>query len=535
MDVPAAAEVKAAAERLAMSRLEDEFRRVLSARALDHEVEALAGLRSIPNSGDRIRNSDAGDDEDSSLSSSYEEEADLFPSDAIGDLHAMASRMAVAGYGGECVQAYAAVRKTAVESSLRRLGVEKLSLNIQCLGWDALEVKISRWTCGARAAVRGVFASERRLCFLIFHDGFPLSNSNTAADAAFAEAVKGAAQQLLGFAEAVSIGRPCPEKLFKIVDMHDTLADLLPDISVIFAASKATDSIYMQAAKARSSLADAASLSELITSGPSNCSRIVTVVGEATPAFPDVLDVPDPDSHFPFAAHLAGIIVALEHNLESKAFLYKDVALSHLFLMNNVCYIVHKITDSSEFRGLIGDEYLKQLTTKFRQASIRYEQTGWLKILNYLRHDGDDLRVSSRGEARFKRRGQSTCQKSFECRWPSVPVTQRPQRSLFLASPLSYGFSTGVSKLVLRERFKGFNTAFGEAHKVQSGWYVPDARLRDELRISILKKLLLAYQPFLGRFRHHIEKGKHPNFYIKYSIEDLEEALSGFFEGASPS
>ncbi|GJM98700.1 hypothetical protein PR202_ga15731 [Eleusine coracana subsp. coracana] len=66
------------------------------------------------------------------------------------------------------------------------------------------------------------------------------------------------------------------------------------------------------------------------------------------------------------------------------------------------------------------------------------------------------------------------------------------------------GFSSGVSKLVLRERFKGFSALFGEAHKVQSGWYVPDTRLREELRISVSERLLLAYRPFLAiRSGHH--------------------------------
>ncbi|XP_062194040.1 exocyst complex component EXO70B1-like [Phragmites australis] len=537
---------------VAMARLEDEFRHVLSARALDLEMEALAGLSSLSISSDR-RNSDvtdAGDDDESVSSSvgrrsSYRSlrsirEIDLFPADAITDLHAIASRMAAAGYGRECVQVYASVRKPAVDSALRRLGVEKLSIgDVQRLEWDALETKIRRWISAARAAVRGVFASERRLCFLIFHDP-PLSSSTTTTtpavtthDSPFAEAVKGAALQLFGFAEAISIGRRSPEKLFKMIDLHDAVADLLPDISDIFVASKAAESIYVQAAEIRSRLADAvrgilsefenavlrdpsktpvpggtihpltryvmnysslisdykATLSELIVSRPSASSRIAAEGNEATPAFPD-LDLPNPDSQLPLASHLVWIIVVLEHNLESKASLYKDVALSHLFFMNNVHYIVHKVRDSSELRGLIGDEYLKRLTGKFRQAATSYQRTAWLKILNCLRDEG--LHVSG-------------------------------------------GFSSGICKSALRERFKAFNAAFEEAHRVQSGWYVPDTQLREELRISISEKLLPAYRSFLGRFRHHIENGRHPELYIKYSVEDLEIVMADFFEGASPS
>ncbi|KAG8056878.1 hypothetical protein GUJ93_ZPchr0002g23921 [Zizania palustris] len=539
---------------VAMARLEDEFRHVLSSRAIDLEIEVLADLSSLSLCGDRANSSDIADataaDEDDSVSSSVGRrssyrslrsirEIDLLPADAISDLHAIASRMAAAGYGRECVQVYSSVRKPAVDSALRRLGIEKLSIgDVQRLEWEALEAKIRRWIRAARAAVRGVFASERRLCFLIYHD-LPLSGStiSTAAgttthDAPFVEAVKGAALQLFGFAEAISIGRRSPEKLFKIIDLHDAIADLLPDVSDIFSASKAGESIYVQAAEIRSRLADAVrgilsefenavlrdpsktpvpggtihpltryvmnyislisdyktTLSELIVSRPSASSRIAPEGNENTPSFPD-LDLPDPDSQLPLASHLIWIIVVLEHNLESKSSLYKDAALSHLFVMNNVHYIAHKVKDSPELRGLIGDEYLKRLTGKFRLAATRYQRTAWLKILNCLRDEG--LHVSG-------------------------------------------GFSSGVSKSALRERFKAFNASFEEAHRVQSAWYVPDTQLREELRISISEKILPAYRSFLGRFRHHIENGRHPELYIKYSVEDLETSVTDFFEGCPP-
>ncbi|KAF7065545.1 hypothetical protein CFC21_071641 [Triticum aestivum] len=506
------------AVQVAMARLEDEFRHVLASRAVDLEIEVLADLSSLSMCSDRSSFSDVGDappvDDESVESSvgrrsSYRSmrsirEIDLLPPEAVNDLNAIASRMAAAGYDRECVQVYASVRKPAVDSALRRLGVEKLTIgDVQRLEWDALEVKIRRWIRAARAAVRGVFASERRLCFLIFHD-LPLSNPTIATPAPtttpaapFVETVKGAALQLFGFAEAISIGRRSPEKLFKIIDLHDALVDLLPDVSDIFAASKAGEPIYVQTTEIRARLADAVrgvlsefenavlrdpsktpvpggtihpltryvmnyivlisdyktTLSELIVSRPSASSRVPADGNDLTPSFPD-LDLPDPDSQLPLSAHLIWTIVVLEHNLEGKASLYKDPALSHLFLMNNVHYIVHKVKDSPELRGLIGDVYLKRLT--------------------------------------------------------------------------------GISKSALRERFKSFNAAFEEAHRAQSGWYVPDTQLKEELRISIAEKLLPAYRSFLGRFRHHIENGRHPELYIKYTVEDLEISVTDFFEGSPP-
>ncbi|KAK3123579.1 hypothetical protein QOZ80_8AG0633050 [Eleusine coracana subsp. coracana] len=548
------------AVQVAMARLEDEFRHVLSSRALDIEIEALADLTSLSIASDRSNSASsadlplpAADEEENSVSSSIGRrssaayrslrsirEIDLLPDDAVADLRAIASRMAAAGYGRECAQVYASVRKPAVDASLRRLGVERLSIgDVQRLEWDALEAKIRRWIRAARAAVRGVFASERRLCFHIFHD-LPISAATTTTtlspataathDTPFAEAVKGAALQLFGFAEAISIGRRSPEKLFKIIDLHDALSDLLPDVADIFAASKAAESIYVQAVEIRSRLADAvrgilsefenavlrephkaavpggtihpltryvmnysslicdykATLSELIVSRPSASARLAAEGNELAAD----LELPELENQSPLAAHIVWIIVVLEHNLEGKAALYKDLALSHLFMMNNIHYIVHKVKDSQDLWGMIGDDYLKRLTCKFTVAATNYQRTSWLKILNCLRDEG--LHVSG-------------------------------------------GFSSGISKSALRERFKSFNAAFEEAHRVQSGWCVPDNQLREELRISIAEKLLPAYRSFLGRFRHHIENGKHPELYIKYSVEDLEIAVGDFFEGVPPS
>jgi hypothetical protein len=87
---------------VAMTRLEDEFCHVLSARALDLEIEALSSLSSLSMASD-WSNSDAteaaaGEEDDGSVSSSVGRrssyrslqsirEIDLFPVDAISDLH----------------------------------------------------------------------------------------------------------------------------------------------------------------------------------------------------------------------------------------------------------------------------------------------------------------------------------------------------------------------------------------------------------------------------------------------------------------
>ncbi|XP_042409333.1 exocyst complex component EXO70B1-like isoform X2 [Zingiber officinale] len=509
---------------IAMARLEDEFRNLLLSRATEIEVEALVDLSSLSmNSASAEEIGDLSDVE-GSVNASHEGESfasdsvggsstirrssirsmksiremDLLPADAVDDLRSIAERMIDAGYGRECVQVYAGSRKAAIDVCFRHLGVEKLSIGeVQRLEWDALEAKIRRWIRAARICVRIVFASERRLCERIF-DGLGIAD-----DAPFTETVKGAAIQLFGFAEAISIGRRSPEKLFKIIDLHDTISDLLPDVGLVFQ-SKSAESIYTQAAEILSRLAEAIRgiLSEFEnavlrdppkTPVPGGTIHPLTRLSgddfAAAGAAPLELDFPESENQTPLGAHLSWIIVVLQHNLENKAALYRDNALLHLFLMNNIHYIVHKVKGSSELREMIGDDYLRKLTGKFRISATSYQRATWVKILHCLRDEG--IHVSG-------------------------------------------SFSSGVSKSTLRDRFKAFNASFDEAHKTQAHWFVPDTQLREELRISISEKLLPAYRAFLGRFRQHIESGRHPELYIKYSVEDLEMALSDFFEGCNP-
>ncbi|KAJ0006833.1 hypothetical protein Pint_29186 [Pistacia integerrima] len=266
---------------IAMARLEDEFRNILLVNINALDVESLSAdpgsysrtdsevlIEDQDDHFDREQDDQFDREQDDVLkhsessttvaSSSYRStscirEIDLIPEETIEDLKSIAQRMIAAGYLRECIQVYGSVRKSAVDASFKRLGVEKLSIgDIQRLEWDALETKIRRWIRAAKVCVRVLFASEKRLCEQIF-EGVGTSID----DACFMETVKGPAIQLFNFAEAISISRRSPEKLFKILDLHDALEELLPDIEAVFY-SKSSDSIRVQAAEILSRLAEAA-------------------------------------------------------------------------------------------------------------------------------------------------------------------------------------------------------------------------------------------------------------------------------------
>ncbi|KAG4906709.1 hypothetical protein JHK84_055217 [Glycine max] len=163
---------------------------------------------------------------------------DLIPSNAVYDLRYITECMLSFGYLRECIQVYGIVRKSSVDASFRNLHIKKLSIrDVQRLEWEQLGNKIRRWIKAAKVCVRTLFASEKKLCEQIF-DVVRTSID----DACFTEMVKGPVIQLFNIAEAISISRRSPEKLFKILDLHDALTDLISDIDVVFD-SKSSESI----------------------------------------------------------------------------------------------------------------------------------------------------------------------------------------------------------------------------------------------------------------------------------------------------
>lgn len=524
---------------LAMARLEEEFRHMLVQRSEsvspDWLLDNFSGsLRSSSNADDAVEVAsqselgDEGGEEEVPVADPVGDDLQstlyLLPPDIVPDLHDIAQRMVKAGYQRECVQVYATVRKAVLEESLCRLGVEKTSIDeVQRMNWEALEAKIKKWIQAMKVAVKVLFASERRLCDQIFLP--PVRET------CFTELSKPAITDLLHFAEAIAISRRSPEKLFKILDIYETLRDLLPEIETIFS-GELCSGVRSDAAVTVMRLGEAArgTFAEFENAIQRDTSKNAVAGGAVHPltryvmnyitflfVYMDTLEQlfgdnksnanglpdtgssehqPDEDGRTrdqlsPLAAQTMVITHVLQTNLEGKSKLYKDNALTYLFLMNNVHYIVQKVRCSDEVRTLLGDDWVKKRTGFVRQCATNYQRAAWGKVLACIRDEG-------------------------------IPGS-------------GGSLSSGVSRVVLKDRFKSFNAAFDEIHKVQSAWIVPDPQLRDELRIYIEDRLLPAYRAFLGRYGNYLDTGRHPDKYIKYTSDDLQKLINDLFEGTSVS
>lgn len=508
---------------LAMSRLEDEFRLILTRNTVPLDAERLYGsvrrasVSFASNDGeigdfeslDRDEHENSGFFHDRGVSLGDDLFVDLIHPDAVAELKDIADRMIKSGYEMECCQVYGSVRRDALDECLSILGVEKLSIEeVQKIEWRALDEKMKKWIQGVKVAVRVLLAGEKRICDQIF------SSSDRIREVCFTETAKVCVMQLMNFGEAIAIGKRSSEKLFRILDMYDTLSDVLPELEDLFS-DESGEFLCGEVRAVLAGLGEAArgTFIEFENAVKGETSKKPIQGGEIHPLTRYVLnyvkllvdysktlnsllesDEGESDqedngdklhlgSMCPIARRLLLLLTSLESNLQEKSRLYDDSAMQYIFLMNNILYIVQKVKDS-DLGKLLGENWVRKRRGQIRQYATSYLRASWSKVLSCLKDEGIG------------------------------------------------GSSSNASRVALKERFKNFNACFEDIYRTQTAWKVPDAQLREELRISISEKVLPAYRSFMGRFGSQLEGGRHAGKYIKYTPDELENYLLDLFEGS---
>ncbi|XP_077213592.1 exocyst subunit exo70 family protein B1 [Tasmannia lanceolata] len=499
----------------AMFRLEDEFRTLI-----EQSTESLDPNRIRSDSRWNYSfDSDSGKEEEEDQIPvahpvpDYDVVIDALPSGSISDLREIAKRMVIAGFGKECSHIYSGYRRDFLDESISRLGLQKRSIEeVQKLPWPDLEDDIDRWIRTANVALRILFPSERRLCDRIFSGISP-----SVSDLCFMEVCRGTAIQLLTFVEAVSIGSRSPERLFRVLDLFETMRDLMPEFESVFSdhycASLRTEAgtiwkrlgetirgIFMELEnlirrdQAKTALPGAGLhpitryVMNYLRAACGSRQTLEQVLEEENFPSPSVDLMPPSSSSL--SIQIAWIMELLESNLEAKSKLYRDQSQGAIFLMNNNRYILQKARDG-ELGILLGDDWIRKQSTKVRQYQVNYQRGGaWGKVLGALKMDG----------------GSS-----------------------------SMGSSVGPASILraVKEKLKVFNMYFEENCKAQTGWVVVDEQLRTELRISIAGNVVPAYRNFLGKFQNFLEGGKNAEKYVKYSVEGVESRINGLFQGGT--
>ncbi|KAL7100244.1 hypothetical protein ACP275_09G135500 [Erythranthe tilingii] len=445
-------------------RLDDEFRRILL--SINFPVEAEIVL----------------DSQYTDLNVKFDQ------IEAVGILRRTADRMTAAGYSQErVVDVYASARKSLLVEICK-----DLDPNV-----ESEELK-GRWTRAAKIAVHVSFPCERRLLDRIFPD-----LTADIAEACFVEIVEDSALCLLRFTETITnTDSPC--KMFSALDLYELLSGLLPQIRTIFG-SKSGESISIEAEKSLSGLSDCiiATFSEHETALNGEKHRIATEGGSIHPLtrytmcymtylaeYKPTLSKLMEEASSKLEPRISQIIRDLKSNMEYKSKYYKDDSLRHLFMMNNVNYIVRRIKKSSNLKTMVEDDGLvNELTEEYYRDLKLYLESTWESLLDSLRST-EEVKLGV--------------------------------------------FSSFVSKkVVYRQRLKVFYDKFKKVRGTQSSWIVSDEQLRKEVRSYILSLVIPVYTSFLEKHGSDIERGDHPCICISHSVEKLRKEVEEMFQDES--
>ncbi|KAI9071520.1 hypothetical protein K1719_046499 [Acacia pycnantha] len=323
---------------------------------------------------------------------------------------------------------------------------------------------------------------------------------------------------LFGFPELVAKCKKTPEKMFRTLDLYEAITDNWPQIESIFS-YESTSSIRLQAVNSlvklgeavRTMLSDFESAIQKDNSkkpvpggGTHPLTRYVMnyislladysdVLADIVADWPLTVQSPLPESYFvssgddnnpssEISVRLAWLILVVLCKLDGKAELYKDTALSYLFLANNLQYVVSKVR-ASNLRFLIGEDWLIKHESKVKEYVSKYERMGWNKVLSSL---------------------------------PENPTAEMAAEQVWAC-------------------FRNFNAEFSETCMKQSSWIVSDAKLRDEIKASISSKLLPRYGEFYEKHRVESRRVLGSDSVMRFSPEDLARHLSDIFCGTGDS
>ncbi|KAK4790350.1 hypothetical protein SAY86_017654 [Trapa natans] len=496
----------------AMFRLRDEFRTLMETGGDSLELGQRYGHGADPANDDSEEDLEdlEGDDNDhipvARPVTDYNIIIDALPSGTINDLHDVAKRMVAAGFSVDCSSVYSSCRREFLDESISRLGLQKLSIEeAQKMPWQDLEDEIERWIKAMNVAVRILFPSERRLCDRVF------SGLSPTADFSFMEVCRGSMVQLLNFADAVSIGSRSPERLFKVLDVFETLRDLMPELDAQFSdqfclllrneamaiwkrLGEAIRAIFME-------------LENLIRRDPAKAAvpggglhpitryvmNYLRAACRSRQALEQVFDesILSPNEYAKLdsqaassslSVQMAWIMDLLESNLEAKSKIYREAALCSVFMMNNAKYIVQKVKDG-DLGALLGEDWIRKHVAKVRQYQQNYMRSSWNKVLGVLKLD-----TSSHADR--------------------------------------------LEATSMREKLKLFILTLEDICKVQSTWVFVDEQMREDLRVAAIKLLVPAYQDFVSRLQNGPEMRKHG---ARSGVEEIEALIDDLFRGRNQS
>lgn len=500
---------------VAMKRLQKEFFQILNMNRAHLDPESSSSRSSVSSSASTGLSStsdfdvDDREDNDVSVAGDSITEVEDVSSVVMADMRLIVECMIACGYTKECMRIYKDIRKSIVDEAIFRLGVEKMRFSqIRKTDWEVLELRIKNWLIAMEIAVKTLFNGERTLCDNVF-----ASTPDAIRESIFKEISKESAMILFEFPENIAkYSKNSPEKVFRLLDMYTVIANLWPEIESIFS-SDSTSSIRTQAVTSLAKLGDSIRTGlaqfETVLQKDSSKSTVagggihsltidamdyLTSIADHSKVLSDILSHAPPvakdrlpESYFAvsdadespvpeISLRFAWLILLLLCKLDVIAEHYKDISTAYLFLANNLQYVVVKVRSSS-LKHLLGENWLSKQSAKVNQYAANYERLGWGDVIASLPEN------------------------------PTAPMSQEE----------------------VKNYFKRFNASFAQAHRKHSACVVSDRNLRDNLKVSLTKKLFRLYRDFYDTHKLTIAKERHFSSIVKFAPEDVGHHLSDLF------
>ncbi|XP_073306503.1 exocyst complex component EXO70I-like [Primulina huaijiensis] len=385
-----------------------------------------------------------------------------------------------------CIDIFVKVRYRRAAKALMRLSPDYLRTytpeEIDQMEWESLETAIALWIQHFELAVKVVFVSEKNLCKHVL--------GNIMEGMVWPECFIKIADKIMAvffrFGEGVARSNKEPQKLFKLLDMFDSLEKLKPEFSEIFEGESGVD-ICSRFRELEKLLVHAStrvfwefglqiegnsdglpppkdgSVPKLVRYAINYLKNLATDSYSAPMAKAlkteqlwkvGILSNLENDQDLLKDA-ISNVMEAIQRNIESKKCRYKDKVLAQIFAMNTYWYIYMR-TRNVELGKLLGEPYMKK---RYRQvaeeSAYLYQKQAWGSLIKFL--DIEEMKKMNNKD--------------------------------------------GIGALV-RGKMEAFLVGFEEMCQRHKNTYniVSDADLRDQMRQASIRLIVPAYSEFFDTY-----------------------------------
>ncbi|XP_073121057.1 exocyst complex component EXO70I-like [Henckelia pumila] len=385
-----------------------------------------------------------------------------------------------------CIDIFVKVRYRRAAKALMRLSPDYLRTyspeEIDQMEWECLETAIALWIHHFELAVKVVFVSEKNLC----KDAL----GNIVEGMVWPECFIKIADKIMAvffrFGEGVARSDKEPQKLFKLLDVFDSLEKLKPQFSEIFEGESGAD-ICSRFRELEKLLVHAStrvfwefglqiegnsdglpppkdgSVPKLVRYAINYLKNLATdnyslPMAKALKTEQlwkvGILSNPENDQDLLKDA-ISNVMEAIQRNIESKKCRYKDKVLAQIFAMNTYWYIYMR-TRNVELGKLLGEPYMKK---RYRQvaeeSAYLYQKQAWGSLIKLI--DIEEIKKMNHRD--------------------------------------------GIGALV-RGKMEAFLVGFDEMCQRHRNTYniVSDADLRDQMRQASVRLIVPAYRDFFDTY-----------------------------------